>query len=139
MSMHLSPMMGNGYRIPRRCVSAMTVSAGAMRCFRSRLRDRPSMKAESIRVLFALVIALLSSAARAESGWDEAAASLRAVSLPPEQVLAIVDQARTRGLAPKNIEPWAERLGRLAQSGIPPAIAGERLAQGLAKGVPLER
>jgi hypothetical protein len=44
-----------------------------------------------------------------------------------------------RRLAPENLQPWAERIGRLAGNGIPPAIAGERLAQGLVKGVAVER
>lgn len=95
------------------------------------------MKAE--RALVALALAALFSAARAESTWDEVAARLRAASLTQEQVLVIVGQARARGLAPRNLEPWAERMERLAQSDIPPVIAGERLAQGLAKGVPVER
>ena len=97
------------------------------------------MKAERARIFFALALVMLFSAARAESTWDDATARLRAVSLPPQQVAVIVEQARARGLAPKNVEPWVDRLERLAQSGIPPAIGGERLAQGLAKGVPLER
>jgi hypothetical protein len=95
------------------------------------------MRAE--RLLAALAAIALFPAARAASTWDEAAAELRAASLTPEQALVIVEQARAHRLSPNNIHPWAERIGRLAQNGIPPAIAGERLVQGLSKGVAVER
>jgi hypothetical protein len=96
------------------------------------------MRAERFSFALAL-LALTSAVAHAQATWDEAAARLRAASLTQEQVLVIVERARARGLAPQNIAPWADRAAGLAQNGIPAAIAGERLAQGLAKGVALDR
>jgi hypothetical protein len=91
------------------------------------------------RFAAALVLMGVMSAAHPQSSWDDAAARLRAASLTPEQASAVVERARARGLSPRDTAPWAARAAELGRNGIPPGIMAERLAQGLAKGVPLER
>src|SRR5581483_2087519 len=95
------------------------------------------MQAE--RVTVALLLLTIGWAACAQTTWDEAASRLRAASLAPEQVTAILERARAHGLDPRVAGPWAARAAGLAQDGIPSAILGERISQGLAKAVPVGR
>ena len=96
------------------------------------------MKALGRLVVIAVALGLGTSALAAPS-WDDAVGDLRAAHLPADQVEAIIAQAENRGLPPETLRAWAERMRQSQQAGIPAALMGERLVQGLVKGVPAER
>ena len=77
--------------------------------------------------------------AAADPGWEPVANKLRAAQLPAAGVEAVVTHARERGIAPAQVTPWADDMARLNQAGVPASLMAERLVQGLAKGVPVER
>lgn len=75
----------------------------------------------------------------AEPTWDEVAGKLHAVQLPAGNAEAILAQAQARRLAPAEVLTWVESMARLQQAGAPVAPMGERIVQGLVKGVPPSR
>jgi len=79
------------------------------------------------------------AALAADPSWDEAAGKLRAVQLPSGNAEAILVQAKERKLSPAVVMEWTERMLRLQQAGVPAALMGERIVQGLIKGVPAPR
>lgn len=81
----------------------------------------------------------LGTALAAEPDWENATAQLRMLALPGKAVDSLIAQARQRGLKPSTMLEWRVTLAQAQQAGIPPALLGERIAQGLAKGVPADR
>lgn len=79
------------------------------------------------------------AAAAAEPDWKEAAAQLRALALPGEAVDTLIAQARQGGTSPATVLEWRATMANAQQAGVPPVLLGERIGQGLAKGVPAER
>ena len=79
------------------------------------------------------------SAVAAEPDWKEAAAQLRALALPGEAVDTLIAQARQGGASPATVLEWRATMANAQQAGVPPVLLGERIGQGLAKGVPADR
>lgn len=79
------------------------------------------------------------AALAAKPDWKEATAQLRALALPAEAVDVLIAQAKTRNLSPGTVLEWRATLAQAQKAGIPPALLGERIGQGLAKGVPVDR
>lgn len=101
---------------------------------------RTSMRMQALGRLVVIAVALgLGTSALAAPSWDDAASDLRAARLPASQVEAIVTQAENRGVPPEAVRAWAERMRQSQQAGVPAALMGERLVQGLVKGVPTAR
>lgn len=79
------------------------------------------------------------AALAAEPDWKEAATQLRALALSGEAVDALIAQAKARNVSPATVLEWRATMARAQQAGVPPALLGERIGQGLAKGVPADR
>lgn len=79
------------------------------------------------------------AALAAEPDWKEAATQLRSLALSGEAVDALIAQAKARNLSPATVLEWRATLAQAQKAGIPPALLGERIGQGLAKGVPADR
>lgn len=102
---------------------------------------RASIKTKQALGRLAVIAAAFSlwTSAIAAPSWDDAAGDLRAARLPAGQVDAIINQAKNRGAPPEAVRAWAERMRQSQQAGVPAALIGERLVQGLVKGVPVAR
>lgn len=89
----------------------------------------------------AVIVAAFSlwTSAIAAPNWKDAVDDLRAAHLAAGHVEAIVTQAKNRGVPPEMVRVWAERMKQSQQAGVPAALMGERLVQGLVKGVPVAR
>lgn len=79
------------------------------------------------------------AALAAEPDWQDVTTQLRALALPGEAVDALIAQAKARNLSPATLLEWRATLAQAQKAGIPPALLGERIGQGLAKGVPADR
>lgn len=71
--------------------------------------------------------------------WEQAASGLRQARLSAATADAILARARERGVEPARIIVWAEKIGRAQQAGLPAEPMGERVAEGLTKGIPAAR
>lgn len=102
---------------------------------------RASMTRNSRLCRLAAIAAVFSlwTSAVAAPNWEAVADDLRAARLPTEQVEVIVAQAQSRGVSPETVQAWAGGMQQSQQAGIPAALIGERLVQGLVKGVPAAR
>lgn len=73
------------------------------------------------------------------ANWDEAASELRSARVAEAPAVAILRHAQAQRLPPVRVVAWAHLAQRLARRGVPVSIAGDRLLQGLAKGVAADR
>lgn len=81
----------------------------------------------------------LSTALATEPDWKVATAQLRTLGLSGEAVDSLIAQARQRSVSPATVLEWRATLAQAQKAGVPPGLMGERIGEGLAKGVPADR
>ncbi len=88
---------------------------------------------------FGLFASLCATVFAGPTDWQQAAAGLREARLSAATADAILARARERGVEPARIVAWAEKIRRAQKAGLPAAPMGERIAEGLMKGIPAAR